>query len=142
MVAMPVNKPSPISGKDTMKHSSLTYQETSPGNGKRDVASRQDPAGIHGWRSIALKHGIKLLRGYNTTLSQLWVMYAFDNTQAGLNTETVATGEMLESATKAGGIASSPRNWIPEREISPARVRRRESNRINEKDEKPSTLTA
>lgn len=60
------------------------------------------------WRAIALKHGMKWHGGgFNTTPAQLWVMYAFDNTEAGLRTKTAATEEMLKYATKAGGTISS-----------------------------------
>jgi glycolate oxidase len=60
------------------------------------------------WRTIALKHGMKWHGGgFNTTPAQLWVMYAFEKTEAGLKAKTAATEEMLRFSTKAGGTISS-----------------------------------
>jgi glycolate oxidase len=60
------------------------------------------------WRSIAIKHGMKWYGGgFNTNPAQLWVMYAFENTEVGLSTKAVATDEMLKFGAEAGGTVSS-----------------------------------
>jgi FAD/FMN-containing dehydrogenase len=60
------------------------------------------------WRSIALKHGMKWLGGgFNLIPTQLWVMYAFDNNEAGLSVKNKATAEMLKFAAEAGATVSA-----------------------------------
>jgi len=60
------------------------------------------------WRSIALKHGmIWHGGGFNLIPTQLWVMYAFDNNEAGLGVKNKATAEMLKFAAEAGATVSA-----------------------------------
>lgn len=60
------------------------------------------------WRSIALKHGLGWQGGgFNLIPTQLWVMYAFENTEAGLKKKTAAMEEMLKVATAAGATISA-----------------------------------
>jgi glycolate oxidase len=60
------------------------------------------------WRSIALKHGMKWHGGgFNLIPTTLWVMYAFDNSEAGLKVKSAATQEMLKFASEAGATVSA-----------------------------------
>jgi FAD/FMN-containing dehydrogenase len=60
------------------------------------------------WRSIALKHGMKWHGGgFNLIPTQLWVMYAFDNSEAGLKVKNAATQKMLKFASEAGATVSA-----------------------------------
>lgn len=60
------------------------------------------------WRSIALRHGMKWHGGgFNLIPTQLWVMYAFDNSEAGLHVKNTATAEMLKLAAQAGATVSA-----------------------------------
>jgi glycolate oxidase len=60
------------------------------------------------WRSITIKQGMKWHGGgFNVNPTQLWVMYAFENSEAGLRAKTTAMEEMLRVATKAGGTISA-----------------------------------
>lgn len=62
----------------------------------------------YSWRSIALKHGLSWQGGgFNLIPTQLWVMYAFENTEAGLKKKTAAMEEMLKVATAAGATISA-----------------------------------
>jgi glycolate oxidase len=60
------------------------------------------------WRSIALKHGIKWHGGgFNLIPTQLWAMYSFDNSGAGLEVKNAATAEMLKFAAGIGATVSA-----------------------------------
>ncbi len=60
------------------------------------------------WRSIALKHGMKWHGGgFNLIPTQLWVMYAFDNSETGLKVKNAATAEMLKFAAEEGATVSA-----------------------------------
>ena len=60
------------------------------------------------WRSIALRHGLQWHGGgLNLMPKQLWVMYAFENDEAGLKKKTAAMEEMMKYATEAGATISA-----------------------------------
>ena len=73
------------------------------------------------WHSISDKYGMKWHGGgFNVIPTQLWVMYAFENSESGLKAKTGATEEMLRVATGAGGTISAvhgigfiKRNYYP-----------------------------
>ena len=60
------------------------------------------------WRALALKHGLSWQGGgFNLIPTQLWVMYGFQNSKAGLERKTAAMEKMLEFATQAGATISA-----------------------------------
>ena len=60
------------------------------------------------WHSVADRYGMKWHGGgFNVSPTQLWVMYAFENSESGVKTKTAAMEEMLRVATQAGGTISA-----------------------------------
>jgi len=60
------------------------------------------------WRTIGLKNGLTWQGGgFNLFPTQLWAMYSFENSEAGLNKKTAAMEEMLKVAVERGATISS-----------------------------------